>query len=354
MRIPEESLRETVTAVFRKMGLDHEDAAIGADVLVSADLRGIETHGVSIRVSSYVKQYRDGILNPNPDWRIVRESPGTAAIDGDRGLGISLAPKAMRIAMNKARETGIGVVTMHNSGHIGPTGHHAMMCAAADMVGMCATCAVRRVLPTGGAEPRLGTNPIAIAAPARNEAPFLFDASTSAVAGGRIGLADEVGYKMAPGSVADKDGVPIMEEIHLSKDAEEGVDFYLLPLGGAREQGSHKGYGLGLMVEVLTSLLSGELPSMLNPSPMRKHYFAAYDISTFTDVETFKDDMDRTLRRLREARPAPGHDRVAYPGLTEYETEQDRRANGIPLRKDVVQWFDELCTELSVPRLRKM
>ena len=348
VRVPEDSLRQTVAAVFEKMGVSPEDAAEGADVLTMTDLRGVETHGVSNMLRSYVKQYNEGDLNPRPNWRIVRESPGTATIDADKGLVIILGPKAMRIAIEKARKVGVGVVTMFNSGHSGAIGHHCMLAAQQDMVGMCATAGGVHVVPTFGAEGRLGTSPIAIAAPARNEAPFLFDAATSAIAGNKIGLAQRVNANMLPGWISELDGTPIMEEVPVRKRGE----YYHLPLGGTREQGSHKGYGFGLMSEVLATMLAGVLPTMLDANAGSRHYFAAYDIAAFTDVDTFKDNMDRMLKTLRETKPAPGHDRVLYPGLSEHEEVQDRRANGIPLHKEVVEWFDGITSELSIPQLQ--
>ena len=318
--------------------------------MVMTDLRGVETHGVSNMLRSYVQGYKEGRLNARPNWRIVRESPGTATIDGDQGLGIILGPPAMRLAAEKARDVGVGVVTMYNSGHLGAVGHHAMLAAKEDMVGMCSSAGGTIVLPTFGAEPRLGTNPISIAAPAKNEPPFLFDAATSAIAGNKIRLAARVGANLLPGWLSDIEGNPVMEE----RPAPNRGEYYQLPLGGTREQGSHKGYGFSLMVEILSTLLSGALPGMLNPGGGAHHYFAAYNIAAFTDVDAFKENMDRMLRTLRDTKPAQGHDRVIYPGLSEHEEEQERRANGIPLHKEVIQWFDDITSELSLPRLVTM
>ena len=351
VRVPEQSLRETVTAIFERMGVVREDALEGADVLVMTDLRGVETHGVSNMLRDYVYKYGQGKLNPRPDWRIVRESPGTATIDADRGLGIMLGRRAMEMAMSKARKMGIGVVTMRNSGHLGAVGHFAMIAAQRDMVGVCITAGGTRILPTFAAESRLGANPISIAAPARNEPPMLFDVATSVIAINKIALASRVGVDLLPGWIADEEGTPIMEETPVPKREEYSV----LPLGSTREKGSHKGYGLSLMVEVLAALLSGSVPSMLDATPTQsgfKNYFAAYDVSAFTDLDAFKDNMDRMLRTLKDTRPAPGHARVMYPGLPEFETEMERRANGIPLHREVVRWFDDIAGELSVPRLR--
>lgn len=351
VRVPHDSLRETVTAVFEKMGVEPEDAALGADVLVSTDLRGVETHGVSNMLRSYVQQYNQGSLNPRPNWRVVREASGVATIDADKGLAVILGPKAMQMAIDKAKNVGVGIVTMFNAGHSGGIGHHATLAAKQDMVGMVTTAGGVSVVPTFGAEGRLGTNPIALAAPAKTEPYLLFDAATSAIAGNKIRLAQRVGADMEPGWLAEDDGTPIMEERPVP---ENRSDKWQLPLGGTRELGSHKGYGFAIMTEILGTMLSGVLPNMIDQSHGSKHSFAAYNIAAFTDVDEFKEKMDRMLAMLRDTPPAPGFDRVLYPGLSEYEEEQDRRANGIPLHKEVIEWFEDICSELTIPHLRVM
>ena len=348
--VSEAALRGTVTQIFEKLGVSAEDAAEAADVLTMTDLRGVETHGVSNMLRAYVRDYKAGKLNPVPGWRVVRESPGTAVIDAERRLGVIVGPKAMRLAVDKARAVGVGVVTVYNSGHFGAIGHYAMQAASQNMVGVCFTGAGLSVVPTFAAKPLLGTNPIALAAPARHEAPMLFDAATSAIAGNKIRLAMRVGSPLLPGWVTDKDGTPIMEE----KPVFDRDEFYQAPLGGTREQGSHKGYGFALMAEVLSTVLSGALPTMLMPGSGSKNHFAAYNIEAFTDLEQFKDTMDAMLKTLRTAQPAPGEERVLYPGLSEAEEVQSRRATGIPLHKEVLQWFAECTSELGVARLAPM
>ncbi len=345
--VSEAALRRTVTQIFEKLGVSPDDAAEGADVLTMTDLRGVETHGVSNMLRAYVRDYKAGKLDPRPGWRVVRESPGTAVIDAERRLGIIVGPKAMRMAMDKARNVGVGVVTVYNSGHFGAIGHYAMQAALQNMVGVCFTGAGLSVVPTFAAKPLLGTNPIALAAPARHEAPMLFDAATSAIAGNKIRLAMRVGSPLLPGWVTDKDGHPIMEE----KPVFDRDEIYQAPLGGTREQGSHKGYGFALMAEVLSTLLAGALPTMLVPGSGSKNHFAAYNIEAFTDLEQFKSTMDDMLKTLRTAQPAPGQERVLYPGLSEAEEVQARRANGIPLHKEVLQWFAECTSELSLAPL---
>jgi len=316
-------------------------------VLTMTDLRGVETHGVSNMLRMYVRDYKAGKLDPRPGWRMVRESPGTAVIDAERRLGIMVGPRAMRLAVEKARNVGVGVVTVFNAGHFGAIGHYAMQAAQRDMVGVCFTGAGLSVVPTFASKPLIGTNPIALAAPARREAPMLFDAATSAIAGNKIRLAIRVGSPLLPGWVTDKDGVPIMEE----KPVFDRDEYFQAPLGGTREQGSHKGYGFALMAEVLSTLLSGALPTMLTPGSGSKNHFAAYNIEAFTDLEQFKDTMDDMLRTLRTAQPAPDQERVLYPGLSEHEEVEARRAKGIPLHREVVQWFAEVTGELGIPPL---
>ena len=350
-RVTVESLHEVVCAIFEKMGVSRTDSEEAANVLTMTDLRGVETHGVSNMLRAYVDQYTSGQVNPNPNWVIERETPGTAVINADRGLGIILGRRAMDIAIEKAKTVGVGIVTMNNGGHLGAVGHFSMHAAKNDMVGMCATAAGTGVLPTFAAEPRFGTNPISMAAPGKNEAPMLFDAATSQIAGNKFSLAKRVGSDLLPGWIADKEGTPILEETPVPEDGWYGS---LLPVGGTRENGSHKGYGFMLMVEVLGAFLSGSVPGMFDTERFEsgyKHYFAAYNIAAFTDVDQFKEKMDRMLKMLRETKPAAGHDRVLYPGLAESEDEEDRRANGVPLHKEVMEWFDNMTGELGVPAL---
>jgi LDH2 family malate/lactate/ureidoglycolate dehydrogenase len=280
----------------------------------------------------------------------VRDLPSIANIDGDRGLGIVHGERAMNLAVEKAKSTGVGVVLLHNSGHLGAVGYYAMHAAQQDMVGVCMTAAGMLVLPTFGAEPRLGTNPISVAAPAKNEPFLLYDAATSAIAGNKIELARRVDALLEPRWIAGIDGAPYLEPVAAPPRGE----FHQLPLGGTREQGSHKGYGLALMVEVLGSVLAGMPPSMLigRQGLRANHYFAAYNIAAFGDVEQFKETMDQMLRHLQNTPPAPGEERVIYPGIPEYEAELERREDGIPLHREVIEWFDATTERLGVEKLQ--
>ena len=237
--VQEADLHRTVSAIFQKLNVPQADAEVGASVLVSADLRGIDSHGVSNQLRKYVTDYNGGLLNPRPNVRIVRETPATANIDSDRGLGIITTPAAMEVAIRKAQNTGIGMVTVHNGKHLGMASYHSMMALEHDMIGVCMTSTRPSVLPTFGREPRLGTNPIAVAAPAKSEPPFVLDIATSAVASNKFDLAKRLEIDVEGGWLSDESGTPIMAPTPLP-DVYHG-----LPLGATRELGSHKGYGLG-------------------------------------------------------------------------------------------------------------
>ena len=350
VRVEESGLRAMVSEVFRKMGVPHEDSDLAADVLVSADLRGVETHGVSNMLRSYVNGYTSGSINPRPNWRILRETPSTANVDSDGGLGIIVTPKAMEIAIEKAAASGIGVVTIRNSGHLGMASYHAMMALEHDMIGVCMTACPPLVVPTFGAEPRMGTNPIAVAAPADKEPPFVFDAAMCTVAANKVKLAQRVGAKLMPGWVTNPDGSPAMEAIDPPEtDSMRDSEMCLLPLGSTRELGSHKGYGLTAVVEILGGIMSGGGIAGLAGNKTFGHFVAAYSVEAFMDTSEFKSTMDQWLRYLRSTKPAPGHDRVFYPGLPEFEEQTERQSRGIPLHREVVDWFRSICEELSIP-----
>jgi len=340
VRVAPDAMRATVTGLFTALGMGVANATQAADVLVYADVRGIDSHGVSNMTPRYVSWLQKGVINATPQTRVLRDTGPAVTVDGDRGLGLVVGPPAMDLAIERARNHGIGVVLVSNAGHYGAAAYHAHRAIAHDMVGVSMTTGGLLVAPTHGAERLLGLNPIGIAAPSGKEIPFIFDASMSSVAGNKIALLNRVGGKVLPGWVARADGSPVMEEATVP----EG--FMMLPLGGTREIGSHKGFGLMMMVEVLTTLLAGA-----GGGPFRRgdstHYFAAYNIGAFSDAGQFKDDMDAYLRRLLDSKAAPGEKRVVYPGVEEAEIEADRLERGIPYHPEVVEWFTTTCESLQ-------
>ena len=340
VRVPAENMASTVTSIFEKLGLPREDAAQSTDVLIYADLRGIDSHGVSNMMPLYVEWLTTGRINATPQWKVIREAPATATVDSDSGLGLALGPQIMDLAIAKARECGVGTVAVRNGAHFGAAAYHAALALDHDMIGVAMTIGGMWVVPTFGAEAKLGLNPIAVAAPTRNEPAFIFDASMSSIAGNKIRIAERLGSEVLPGWIAMPDGTPVMDERPVPDD------YWILPLGGTREIGSHKGYGLTAIVDILSGVLSGNGPQLANPDAV-SHHFSAYRIDAFCDPEQFKDDMDTFVSGLAATAPAPGHDRVVYAGLVEHETEIERRANGIPYHPDVVEWFVNMTGELD-------
>ena len=342
-----EALKKVVSKIFETLGVPDEDALLGADVLVQADLRGVDSHGVSNMLRHYVTGFKDGSINPRPNWKVIRETPTTANIDSDRGLGTIVTPKAMDLAIDKAKTVGIGMVTVGNARHLGMAAYHAMKALCHDMIGVCMTSTPVAVLPTFGAEPRLGTNPIAVAVPAKSELPFVFDAATSSVASNKIEFAHRLGIQIPGGWVAGRDGKPIMDPIQSPANV-MGSGYSLLPLGGDRELGSHKGYGLGCFVDIMAGLLTGFGYGANPGAPNFGHYVAAYSIDAFTEIEGFKEQMDEWSKMMKSTRPAPGQQRVYVPGQPEAEMEVHRRKSGIPLHPEVVDWIRNTCKEQSV------
>lgn len=341
VRVPEQVMRATVEDMFEVLGMSEADAKQSADVLLYADIRGIDSHGVSNMMRAYVAGLKAEHINPRPEWKLARDFKAAVTIDCDKGLGLAVGPAAMQIAIERAREFGVCTVTATNGRHYGAAAYHAHLAIEHDMIGVSMTAGGLLVAPTQGAERMLGLNPLAIAAPSNAEVPFVFDASMSSLAANKIQLLRRMGGDVLPGWVAQADGTPVMEEGPVPED------YLMLPLGGTRELGSHKGFGMCMLVEILAGVLSGG-----GGGPLRRegsaHYFMAYDVNAFTELETFKRDMDEYLRALLECKPAPGYQRVVYPGIPEHEEELDRRENGIPYHREVVGWFRETCAELGV------
>ena len=347
VRVNVDRLRAVTERIFMKCGVSESEAQLGADVLMFADQSGIDTHGVSNMLRSYVSAYNSETLNPDPQIQIVKETPSTATIDGDGGLGLMIAPKAMDIAVAKAKEVGTGVVAVRNSGHLGAAGYHAMMAANQDMVGWCMTAGGKAMVPTFGAEPQLGTNPIAFAARGNNEPSFMFDAAMTSIAGNKIGLANRMGKGMSPGWVANGDGTPDMDGGAIADFSASSVRMQL-PTGSTRELGSHKGYGLGVMVDILCGQLSFAPGFGILSRTRRAHFVAAYSIDAFGDISDFKENMDGMLKGLAATKPMPGHERVYYAGLPEHEVRIERQKNGVPLHPEVIDWFRDICGEFEI------
>ena len=257
--VAEATAREGTQALFEKMGMPAEDAALCADVLIMSDLRGCESHGISNMVRRYLEMYPAGILNPTPNVKTIRESAVSATLDADRGIGLQVGPRAMQIAMDKAEEYGMGAVGVQNCGHVGMLAYYPLMAIERDMIGVCMVSAGGGIMvPTFGSEPVFGTHPIAWAAPASTMPPFVFDVATTQVAANKLGLAYRIGSKLEPGWICDLGGAPIMDAV----DTPEYGDYYMLPFGGTRENGSHKGFGFAAVADIMSGMLSGNGPRL--------------------------------------------------------------------------------------------
>jgi LDH2 family malate/lactate/ureidoglycolate dehydrogenase len=340
------------------MDVSEEDARITADVLVEADLRGIDSHGVARFRTYYVHGLRDGVIVARPQMQVVRETPATAVLDAGGGLGQVAAYRGMEQAIQKARERGGGMVAVRNSNHFGIAGYFATMALAHDCIGLAMTNSGALMVPTFGREAILGTNPIAVAAPAGCKSPFALDMATSVVAVGKVEVYDRLGKAIPVGWAIDERGVPTADAQRLL-DTEEGQKGGgIAPLGGAGELlGGHKGYGLALWVEIFSAALSGAafsaqaypkdangkaLPAQLG------HFLAAWQVDAFRPVYEFKETMDDLQGRLKHAPRAEGQGRIYIAGEKEYEERERRRQEGIPLDPKVGADLQSTAEEVGV------
>jgi LDH2 family malate/lactate/ureidoglycolate dehydrogenase len=350
-----QTLHDYAIAVFKKIGCSDPEATLATNVLLSADLRGIDSHGIA-RLSGYVRLWEVGRINAAPQVKIIHESPSTAVVDGDGGLGLVVAPKAMEIAIEKAINCGTGWVSVQHSNHFGIAGYHAMMALPHDMIGIAMTNASPLVAPTFSIERLLGTNPIAVAIPADKQPPFVADMATTTAANGKLEILQRKNKQAPTGWIQDKLGNSSSNPHELK---EGGA---LIPLGSDREHGSHKGYGLGAIVDIFSAVLSGAnygpwvppFVSFLAPpaDPVGKgigHFFGAMRIDAFRPADEFKKHMDNWISRFRAAKTIESEERVLIHGDPEREMETIRLQEGIPLNPKVVEDLRALGTKLQVP-----
>ena len=340
--------------VFLKIGCSEQDALVATGVLLSADIRGIDSHGIA-RLSGYVRLWEAKRVNASPNISVLHQTPSTATVDGDSGLGLVVAPKAMQIAIDKAKAVGTGWVSVQNSNHFGIAAYHAMMALEEDMIGICMTNASPLVSPTFSVERLLGTNPICVAVPAHTQPAFVADMATTTAANGKLEILQRKNGLAPLGWIQDKEG-------NSSTDPHElKVGGALLPLGGDREHGSHKGYALGAIVDIFSAVLSGAnygpwVPPFPAYVPMPTgmpgkgigHFFGAMRIDAFRPAAEFKQHMDQWIERFRSAKTVAGFDKVIIPGDPEREMEEERRKNGIPLVGAVVDDLTSLAQKFKI------
>jgi LDH2 family malate/lactate/ureidoglycolate dehydrogenase len=346
----ETGLRTFVATVLEKVGVPAEDAAVVADVLVAADLRGVESHGVARLESYYVSRIRAGQLDPKAELKTVRETPTSVLTDAGNGLGHPAGKRTMDRVIAKAAQSGAAFGATRNSNHFGIAGYYAMLALDHDMIGIASTNSVRYGAPTFGRDIMLGTNPLAFAIPAQTEPAFVLDFATTTVPKGKLEVYNRKGKQLNPGWAIDASG-------HETLDPQVALKGALLPLGGyGVDNGGHKGYGLGLLVDILCGVLSGgafgnDLPSPSDgPLPGKiSHFFAAFKIDGFRDPEQFKADMDTELRAFKDSAKAPGQDRIYVAGEIEHEKTLHNREHGVPVHVKVWDGLQKLAGELGIP-----
>lgn len=336
------SLHDFTTRVFQYHGVPEADARLAANVLAYSDLHGIDSHGVA-RLKTYSDLLQTGRINPRPLPRIIRERKATATFDGDNGLGLVVGPMALEIAMDKAAECGTGSVAVCNTNHFGAAGYYPVEALKRDQIGWAMTNSSKGVAPLWGAEKMLGTNPIAMAFPGLEEPPVVVDLATSAVAYGKIEIAGRKGESIPDGWAIAQNGLTTLNPLEMMNGGA------LLPLGSTREMGGHKGYCLAALVDMLTAVLSGAnwgpfapafaINTEVTPGSVGKgigHFFGAWDIDAFREVDEFKRQVDHWVRTFRQTKVQPGQERVLIPGDPERAAFAIRSEKGIPVIEAVV------------------
>jgi LDH2 family malate/lactate/ureidoglycolate dehydrogenase len=345
----EPKLKAFVSEALVRSGVARDHADVVADVLVAADLRGIESHGVARLESYYVSRIRSGHLNPKPNYEVVRETETTVLLDADNGLGHPAGKLAMQKVIEKAKQHGSAFGGVRNSNHFGIAGYYAMMALEHDMIGMASTNSVKYGAPTFGKDVLLGTNPLAYAIPAGEEPAFVLDFATTTVPKGKLEVYKRKNKPLLPGWAIDGAG-------SMTTDPDEALRGALLPLGGfGTEGGGHKGYGLGLLVDILCGVLSGgafgpTLPHVTDTNMGAiSHWFGAFRVDGFRDVPAFKADMDKELRFFKSSQRVPGEDRIYVAGEPEFEKTAYHRQYGVPVHAKVWDGLSKLASELNIP-----
>lgn len=343
MKFSYTSLHDFTFKILIAIGCPDQEARTAADVLLSADIRGVDSHGVA-RLAGYIRLYEKGRINPKPNIKIDHETPSTAVLNADGALGLVAGPTAMKIAIEKAKNVGTGWVAVKNSNHFGIAGYHTMLALEHDCIGIAMTNASPLVAPTFSKERLLGTNPISVAIPTLTQPPFVADMATTTAANGKMEILQRKKLPAPLGWIQDKEGKPSTNAFGVN---EGGA---LLPLGGDKDHGSHKGYILGSIVDIFSAVLSGAnygpwvppFVAFLEPDPNPVglgigHFFGAMRVDAFRPADEFKSHMDNWIKRFRMATPIHDDQTVVIPGDPERELEAIRRVDGIPLLDPVIK-----------------
>ena len=356
MRVLAQQIRQQLVSVFHAWGMSDAHAATTAEMMVETDLRGVDSHGISM-LPTYDRDFRSGRLNMRPLFKTVREAPATALIDADASLGHPVSVHAMNLAVDKCRTTGVAVVSVFNSHHFGAAGCYSMIAAERGVIGMV-TSAGRGVsmVPTFAAEAVLGTNPLAFAAPAKRNQPFQLDMATTTVAAGKVKV-HKLNHRALPsGWVVDDNGQSVTDAEEAFRYVFERPEGGITPLGGSRELGGHKGYGLAVMVHILAGTLSGGSFSPIRnrtqkPSDPHNigHFFLAIDPRAFRADGEFGDDLDQVIDVLHNAKRADPAQPVMVAGDPEMATRSERLQHGVPIPGDLMEQLRVVAKSAGVP-----
>ncbi|WXG42116.1 MAG: Ldh family oxidoreductase [Candidatus Freyarchaeum deiterrae] len=353
VNIDVKTLRNFMLDVFVGLGVPRKDADICAEVLITSDLWGVESHGIQ-RLKMYYDRIKDGKQLPVTKISVVKDGSTNALVDGGNGMGQVVAHHSMQMAIEKAKKYGTGAVAVRNSNHFGVAGYYAMMAVKEGMVGMAVTNARPSVAPTFGVEPLLGTNPLTFGCPTDEQFPFLIDCATSITQRGKIEVLDRADEPTSEGLVIGANGEQLTDTKAILKGFIAGTAA-LLPLGGAGETtGGHKGYGYSTLVEILSAAFGGgpylrglSAGDKDKKTPYRLgHFFLAINVSSFTPLDEFKKTAGSIVRELRNSKKAPGETRIYTAGEKEYEKQKERNKKGIPIvpsiQKDILIMRKEL------------
>ena len=342
--------------IFQKVGVSKQDAYITSENLVLADLRGIPSHGVA-RLKRYVDGIRSGLIFPKNQPDIVKQTPSTATVDGNGGLGQVAGHFSTQTAITKARDTGVGIVVVRNSNHYGIAGYYSQMILEAGMMGISMTNSAPLVVPTFGKDMMIGTNPISLTAPTKRNRPFFLDMATSVVPRGKLEVYNRAVKPMPEGWAVDSQGKVTTDAAMVLKNMLDRVGGGILTLGGEGETYSgHKGYGMSLLVDILCGVLSGGAYADLVYAkkegkivpPNVCHFFMALKIENFIDLDEFKDKMDDLIDRLKNSAKADGQNRIYIHGEKEYEKYEKYQLAGIPLEDKVYDILKEYSGEFGI------
>ncbi len=334
--------------VFKAVGVPEEDAKACAEVLITADKRGIDSHGISRLKPIYYDRIRNGMQKPVTKFEIVKESPTTAVVDCHTGMGMVVSKKSMQLAIEKAKGYGMGMVAVRNSTHYGIAGYYAMMAADLGMIGISGTSARPAVAPTFGAENMLGTNPLSFGMPTDEDFPFVLDCATPIIQRGTVEIAARASKRVPKGLVVGSDGNSMTNPDEILEEMLKG-NASLLPLGGIGEgTGGHKGYGYCTVVEILSAALSGAAFLKNITGVNVGHFFIAIDVSAFTVLEDFKKRAGDILRDLRAAKKMPNQERIYTAGEKEYLAWLERKDKGVPVNKSIQKEMLQIIKELNL------